>query len=167
MNGNVLAELLSKQLRTEFPEAMAEVRARTPDELIRPSDGGSDIAGLPAGLDVDTKVIAASKPSNVTQYVGDNLVSSDAPSMLSFFEQKGGLIRNEDLTDAGAAVRRFLDQGQGISYNLRGHVPSEVFLQNHYRQRLNNPKNNPHYVLNDPSLHQSNEALVNYLRSQN
>lgn len=160
---NLNAELVANKLRNAFPDAQAEVRARTMQELNRGTDGGSDISGLPKGKDVDIKYVAGSKPSNVTSRVGNQLqqaLNRGEDSLLSFYQQKGGYIGNEDLRNIDAMLNRFDRNPQ--EFALRGHVKASDFINNATRKRLDSMRE-PQYVLPERFAHGNNQALINYL----
>jgi hypothetical protein len=160
---NLNAELVADKLSKAFPNAQAEVRARDMRELNRNTDGGSDIAGLPVGKEIDIKYVAGSKPSNVTARVGNQLrkaLDRGDDSLLSFYQQKGGYISNEDLRNIDTMLNRFNRNPQ--QFKLRGHVKASDFIDNATRRRLDSMRE-PQYVLPQEFTHGDNQALIDYL----
>ena len=163
---NLAAELVSRSLRTHFPDAKAEILARPLNALDRHTDGGSDIAGLPPTKSIDIKYVGSKLPSNVTSRVGNQLEiarqRSEPESILSFYQQAGGFIGNEDVVDTQRIINRLNDRPQ--EFTLRGHILSNDFLDNHLRSNLTRLRE-PQYHVPPGFKHGDNQVLVDYLMS--
>ena len=163
---NVAAELVARDLRPLYPDAQAEVLSRSLKELNRGTDGGSDISGLPPTKSMDIKTVGVEKPSNVTSRVGNQLqrarMAGNPQSMLSFYEQKGGFIDNNDLLSLQTALNRFADRPQ--VFRLRGNILSNDFLDNASRDNLDGLVEQQ-FVLPKNFALGNNQMLIDYLGS--
>lgn len=161
---NLVAELVARKLRSHFPNAQAEVMARSLNALDRHSDGGSDIAGLPKDKSIDIKYVGSKLPSNVTSRVGNQLeaarAANEPQSLLSFYQQAGGFIGNQDVVDTDRIIKRLSDRPQ--EFTLRGNILSDEFLDNHIRSRLGALRE-PQYHLPQGYALGSNDVFVDYL----